>query len=288
MKLPAFAGALCALALAASTPAVAAPSFDACTGTIASLPATITTQGTWCLKNDLSAPLASGYAITIETNNVTIDCNGFKLGGLAAGAATQARGIVAEDRANVTVRDCRVRGFLVGVWLPGAKGGHLVEDTVVEAATHAGMIVQGSGSIVRRSRILDIGGSTHACCLGMAVGLSMTGMVDILDNSIVGVLPLDNGEWGSGNPVGIQLAGGDGSRIIGNRVSDVVGTGIAIATSIQLTQTLRVDVTRNYLLGGGYGVMCESAKSLVYDNHISGGFTLATWQCGGTGNRVVD
>ena len=86
----------------------------------------------------------------------------------------------------------------------------------------------------------------------------------------------------------ILLTGGDGSRIIGNRVSDVVGTGVAVATSIQLYQTQRVDVSRNFLLGGGYGVMCESTKSLVYDNHISGGYTLATWQCGGTGNQVVD
>ena len=288
MKLPAIAGAVSALVLAASAPAAAAPSYDACTGTIASLPASITTQGTWCLKKDLSTALASGYAISVDTNNVTIDCNGFKLGGLAAGAATQTQGIVSEDRANVTVRDCRVRGFLRGIWLSGSKGGHLVEDTVVEGATHVGMIVEGSGSIVRRSRIVDTGGSTHACCQGMATGLQTTGMVDILDNTIAGVMPLDAGEWGSSNPVGILLTGGDGSRIIGNRVSDVVGTGVAVATSIQLYQTQRVDVSRNFLLGGGYGVMCESTKSLVYDNHISGGYTLATWQCGGTGNQVVD
>ena len=41
--------------------------------------------------------LAGGAAITIATNNVTIDCNGFKLGGLSAGPSTFANGIQASE-----------------------------------------------------------------------------------------------------------------------------------------------------------------------------------------------
>ncbi|HEY0661599.1 MAG TPA: hypothetical protein VGD21_09825, partial [Lysobacter sp.] len=62
----------------APAPAQAAQSYDNCTGFIDSLPATITTQGTWCLRKDLSTAMSSGNAITIATNNVTIDCNDFK------------------------------------------------------------------------------------------------------------------------------------------------------------------------------------------------------------------
>src|SRR6185369_16529682 len=72
--------------------ASAAESYDNCTGFITSLPAVVTTQGTWCLKQDLATAITSGNAITINTGNVTIDCNDFKLGGMSAGLATQAIG----------------------------------------------------------------------------------------------------------------------------------------------------------------------------------------------------
>src|SRR5262245_20959189 len=66
-------------------PAVAAESYDACAGFIDTVPTTISTQGVWCLRKDLATAVSNGAAISIEANNVTIDCNGFKLGGLAAG-----------------------------------------------------------------------------------------------------------------------------------------------------------------------------------------------------------
>src|SRR6185369_2787721 len=82
------------LGLLLGTPraASAAESYDNCTGFITTLPAVITTQGTWCLKQDLATAITSGNAITINTGNVTIDCNDFKLGGMSAGLATQAIG----------------------------------------------------------------------------------------------------------------------------------------------------------------------------------------------------
>ena len=44
---------------------------------ITSLPATITTRGVHCLTGDLSTSITSTKAIEIQTNNVTIDMNGF-------------------------------------------------------------------------------------------------------------------------------------------------------------------------------------------------------------------
>src|SRR5687768_16439274 len=107
-------------------PAHAAESYDNCTGFIETLPATISTQGTWCLKHDVSTAITSGNAITIAANNVTLDCNDFKVGGLAAGDSSAANGVYAASRLNATVRQCGVRGFSQGIWLDGA--GHLVED----------------------------------------------------------------------------------------------------------------------------------------------------------------
>ena len=130
--------------LSAPGAALAAQSYDACEGRfIDSLPATITTQGVWCFRKDLSTAITSGGAITIATNNVTIDCNDFKLGGLAAGAATAARGIQASDKLNATIRNCNVRGFYAGVYIDGTAraktAGHVIENNRFASNTHYGI-----------------------------------------------------------------------------------------------------------------------------------------------------
>jgi len=45
----------------------------------------------YCFTGNIATAI-TGVAITIATNNVTLDMNGFKLGGLAAGTGTRARG----------------------------------------------------------------------------------------------------------------------------------------------------------------------------------------------------
>src|SRR5688572_11288780 len=75
--------------------ALAARSYDTCTGYVESLPATIGSPGQWCLRRDLSTAQTSGAAITVAANNVTLDCNDFKLGGLSAGLDTLAHGMAA-------------------------------------------------------------------------------------------------------------------------------------------------------------------------------------------------
>src|SRR5690606_14034939 len=83
----------------------AAQSYDTCTGFIDSLPATINSQGTWCLRGNVSTAITSGNAIEVAANNVTIDCNGFKIGGLGGGVATRTWGIVANERFNLRVNN---------------------------------------------------------------------------------------------------------------------------------------------------------------------------------------
>ncbi len=52
---------------------------------ILSVPVTISTQGVHCLKSNKSSSF-QGNLIEITVNNVTIDLNGFKLGGLGSGS----------------------------------------------------------------------------------------------------------------------------------------------------------------------------------------------------------
>jgi hypothetical protein len=79
----------------ASSPATAAESYDGCVGFIDVVPATIAAQGIWCLRQDLDSSASSGHMIEIQTNNVTIDCNGFRIRGSGGGVSTTAVGIFA-------------------------------------------------------------------------------------------------------------------------------------------------------------------------------------------------
>ena len=86
-----------------------------CNTTITTLPFTITTQGHYCFDRNLSTAITSGAAITIAADFVTLDLNNFKLGGGSAGLGTNAFGVYAFDRSNLTIRGGNIRGFAVGI-----------------------------------------------------------------------------------------------------------------------------------------------------------------------------
>jgi len=196
---------------------VAAPAraetVEVCTGTIDQLPATIDAQGTWCLDHDLSTALSGGGAITITTNNVTIDCNGFKVGGLAAGEASQAIGILAVDQHNVTVRNCGVRGFHRGIALGGS--GHLVQDNRLDQNLSIGIAVFGDGHHVQDNRVFDTGGAPDA-----ATSYGITGAGDMIGNAIDGVFATA----ANATVYGIAIFE-SGSEVRGNRVRNLAPQG---------------------------------------------------------------
>jgi len=195
---------------AAPTAVLAAESHDNCSGFIDSLPATIGKQGVWCLRKDQSTANTSGDAITINANNVIIDCNDFKIGGLAAGNISQTIGIHAVDRQNATVRHCNVRGFHHGIRLQGGAG-HLVEDNRLDNNLYVGIFVSGDNNRVRRNAVYDTGGAVGG------ISHSPVGIfayASIVDNDVQGVFSSVTPSW----PVGIYAFG---SAVNDNRVAGV-------------------------------------------------------------------
>jgi parallel beta-helix repeat protein len=247
-------------------PAEAAESHDSCVGFIDSLPATIATQGVWCLNSDRSTGMTSGNAITINTNNVTIDCNHFRLGGLAAGAGTTAYGIRATSRFNATVRNCNIRGFRIGVDLSG--GGHLVENNSFDSNTWHGVSVSGAGSTIRNNRVIDTGGSTAST--GTAFGISASSGVDVLDNTVNGVAPTGV----NANAFGIRASSNSESSINGNRVRGLAANGTGLNHGIYNTNSGRIMVRDNDVQGSGssgsIGIRCISSQGTARGNIIAG------------------
>jgi hypothetical protein len=260
----------------------AAQSYDNCTGFITSLPATITTQGTWCLNADLTTAITSGNAITVAANNVTIDCNDFKLGGLAAGAATQTNGIFAYSRDNLTIRRCNIRGFFYGTYLVNGSG-HLIEDNRFDSNTNTGIDVESNRSIIRRNLVIATGGVSSSL---LPYGIYSQGSVDVLDNTVNGVTASAPND----SAYGIYTFNNTDGSISGNRVRGLVKTGTGLAYGIYNFGSGRITMRNNEVVGdgsaGSVGVYCDSPQGRVTGNVI-GGFATAINLCSGTNNEIV-
>ena len=272
--------------------AQAAESYDNCTGYITTVPTTITTQGTWCLKADVATGIASGDAITVATNNVTLDCNHFKLGGTAAGAGTLAKGIHVKDRVGVTVRRCNIRGFHYGVLFEGGAS-HVVENNAFFGSTFAGVSATTVDSVIIRDNIFtDTGGSTITSWPNPVQVVGGSSAI-ISDNVISGVTPGGT----SGNVEGIQLySTARGAIVSGNRIFGLRAGNYGAATGITLSpygkafDNMIDDVTSG---GGGIsrGIFCLSGtasdQGIVRNNVVTQTTTIWGGSCFDGGGNLL-
>jgi hypothetical protein len=242
-----------------------------CTGTISKLPVVIAKSGVWCLKKNLATAANGITGIDIQADNVTVECNGFTLDGLAAGPATNSTAIAAAGtRSNLTIRNCTIRGFRAGIFIndnePGS--GHLVEDNRLDQITSLGIYVLGHGSVVRRNRVVDTGGAPGSdrasafVVLGDAIDNvvdGMAGAADVADFSPEGIY--------SGGVGGI---GGVGFLVQGNRVRNLQPKGVGIARGIT-TAGIQVAVRGNSVvqpaMTNGQGIFC-SISGILRDNDV--------------------
>ncbi|QDH71415.1 right-handed parallel beta-helix repeat-containing protein [Marilutibacter alkalisoli] len=272
-------------ACAAWSSALASEDYDNCTGFIDSLPATISTQGTWCLRKDLSTGMISGSAIEIAANNVTLDCNHFKLGGLGAGTGTGAVGINAVDRKNVTVRHCSIRGFWFGMSTWGGDG-HLVERNTFDSNRLYSVRVNSPQSTIRANLIVNTGGSTAG--VGDAQAIRTDNGTDIIDNTISGVAPGTT----DASAYGIFVAAVSSNlpaTVARNRIRGLTPNGTGVAHGIHIFNSNHTVVRDNDVQGnaapGSVGVHCGSDRGTARDNNISG-FATGVVNCLFAGNIV--
>jgi parallel beta-helix repeat protein len=229
-----------------------AETYDTCAGFIDSLPAVLTSQGVWCLRGDLSTSMASGNAIEIAANNVTLDCNGFKIGGQAAGSGSTTAGIHAFNRQNATVRHCNVRGFFRGIDI-GSGAGHLIEDNRLDNNLYFGISATGDNNLVRRNRVFDTGGGT-----GITTNYGIYAGASVIDNLVDGV-----DATAATHAIGIRLAG-SGQVARGNVVRNLAAAASGQAYGILAISGVRVQgnhihagsATGTVGYGFRYGAVC--------------------------------
>jgi hypothetical protein len=217
---------------------------------ITTLPAIITVQGIYCFTGDLATSMRTGNAIEIQTNNVVIDLNGHKLGGLAAGAGTGTFGIHASNRQNITIRNGTIRGFRQAIVLEnlGLSQGHLVEDIRADQNTEVGIQVAGSGSIVRNNQIVATGGTTFFGPDAQTYGIYIGGQgARVINNDVINTHGV-----GAGYGTGIYEADNVGLAVINNRISDTE-VGIDLHPASKYRDNLTIGVGTPYVGGTDAG-----------------------------------
>lgn len=272
---------LITLLLGSHTPASqGAEGFDNCSGFIDSVPAVITTQGVWCMRSDLSSNIGGGTLIQVDTNNVTIDCNHFKLGGLGGGQGTATRGIVANARINLAVRNCNIRGFYNGLQASGG-GGHLVEDNRFEANRYIGISVESPGSMVRRNLVNATGDTSIPT--GATFGIAVADGVDVIDNTVNGV----SAQQASASVYGIYTNANGNGATVGNRIRDLVPGAGGTPFAIYNQGIVRTVVSDNTIVGTGAGgsvaIRCANGVGSAFNNSTVG-FATAVLGCTTSGN----
>ncbi|HEY0661001.1 MAG TPA: hypothetical protein VGD21_06760 [Lysobacter sp.] len=264
---------LSSFVLLSSGAAVAETTPPRCTEILSVPAAPITTPGVYCLTQNMNAgAMTSGNVITINANNVTLDCNDRMIDGLGGGLGTQAKGIVATNRANITVHNCLVRGFKTGIELTGS--GNASQDNLITNSTWVGLYISGDGSVARRNRVLDTGGNTAK---DDPRGIWTYGDVDILENLVANVTATATS---NDTAYGLMVRSNSAGAIGDNHVRNILGDGTGSGTGIYNYENGKISIYRNRLsnpVAKGYGVIChygDVGPAIASDNHING-FSLS-------------
>jgi hypothetical protein len=176
------------------------------------VPLEINTPGRYCVTQDLKMASA-GIAITVTTDQVTIDFSGHRLVGAGSGV-----GISAYEKSNVTIRNGTVQGFERGIYLIGVGSRrHVVEDMRVAGNTYSGIQVVGEQSVVQRSWVVETGGASSDPRYAFGILVAGNG-AQVLDNFVHHTFATAAG----GGAAGIQNDQAD-SFIFDNRVMNVSG-----------------------------------------------------------------
>jgi len=273
-----------ALALVMTWSARAGAETNTCTA-IAALPAVISAQGIYCLTANLSTGMTSGNAITVTANNVTIDLNGWKLGGQAAGTGTSTVG-VSSSASNVTVRNGIVRGFRKGLQLSGS--GALVEGLVVDFNTSTAVEVDGDSSIVRNNQILNTGGATISADES-AYGILVQGTGTLVDGNLVSGLT-SGGSNAAEYAIYLGSAASDctvRNNVVSDNTAPASASPLLFWAGIRMGNSTRVAVIGNSVTGftTGRGIYYFGTATGVYSrNTVVGAAEPFVGGTAGSGN----
>jgi parallel beta-helix repeat protein len=225
----------------------------------------------------------NGTAIEVQKDNVVVDGAGYTLQG--QGTTVGGSGIDATGENNVTIENCLITNFIIGINAEHSANLNLIQNNIttytyengVDIFNSTGALVanntvnsyayidanQNSGIYLRDSSNSTVSGNT---VVGGWIGISLEETNDsiVSDNSV------------TQNQMGIQLEAADGNLVVGNHVFGTVeaisagvysdaGTGIVLYGNSDNNQLYKNSIANN---GDGLNVWFSSTNNLIYDNRF--------------------
>jgi hypothetical protein len=152
---------------------------------IYALPFVISTAGNYILEGNLTLPpgTAAQNAITVNTNNVTIDLGGFEISQTASPSTSIDFGIFAMNRANITVKNGTIVGFNEGIVLEYTSGLNINYNHVIDGVRFlneqlfAIVLHHATNCLVQNCAIADTGYGAKGnvvSALGTGIDVSLT------------------------------------------------------------------------------------------------------------------
>jgi len=300
---PAARAAAALLALATAPAAFAETT--SCLG-VGALPATLTAPGHYCLGSDVDVAGDDTYAITLNGNDIVLDCNGHRLRSTATTSNTI--GVYIFNGAmRATVRNCRVEGFGTGILaeytMTDAPRVLRIHGNHVSRSRGTGIDGRGSGILVEDNQVVDSLGSASRNPVGIVLsghsGGIATGNV-IRNNTVTGFKPEFPGP--SNLSVGIQFSYQQGIQVEGNTVMGLyarTGAGVygmtggnGTGNSIRGNTIVTPPPLPSPFDGGNYygvflqGPVEDQATHVCVDNRV-GHFGTNLSGCGNSANNTT-
>lgn len=188
---------------------------------ISSLPATITGPGTYTLQQDMVFDSSAfSQAITIQGDNVILDCQGKRITASTSGSGIA--GVVVGGLEGVTVMNCVLEGF--GHGIRGGVGGTGLQvlNNELRGGGDIGIYVSGNNTHVVGNRIVAQRYQDAESSSG--IGIMVASFDGTGNQPSSGALVQDNvivGLKGREQAIGIQIVGSSGAQVLGNKVLDI-------------------------------------------------------------------
>gem|GEM_PF-1621721 len=271
---------------------------------INSLPFNIESPGSYVFDSNLvhNNPV-NGSCITVNSDNVTIDMNGYSLIGPGQTAGCDCDGISTGGRSNVRIKNGNIQNFAgYGIYDPALTAqGVYIQNVGVNTNGKNGIFLNGKGHTVTNSTI------TNNLAGGIFVEDSSTIISNTVNNNTGSGISTNNGSTVNGNNVFGNTVNGivvnNDVKVSGNTVYENTGDGITSNNGCSLTENTVNNNTGTGIVSGpatkvkgntcylnsGSGISA-GAGSTIADNTVYGNNQGNTANQGGivaSGNTLI-
>ena len=237
------------------------------------------TVGAMSITSDTTLTEDHSGSITIDANNVTLDCAGHTITGTGTDESA-GTGISIDSRTGVTVKNCNVTQFSQGVGV-GQSTGIVLSDN--SANGNGEGITVGSSSATVTNNTANDNNSWGFILAGAAAGSTLTGNA-ANNNATIGFALGDtsgnelDSNHATGNDTNFDL-GGSNNNTLTNNVAEGPGAGFALGDDTNnntLDGNTAIGTSGASSWGSSVGFTVHGADNLSSGNTFTGNSALGT------------